>query len=59
MALENKGRGGKSVTVVRGLALAPDALLVLARELRAACGCGGTVKDGGLRGLFCELWTAV
>ena len=30
VALENKGRGGKSVTVVRGLALAPDALLVLA-----------------------------
>lgn len=46
VALENKGRGGKSVTVVRGLALAQDALLVLARELRAACGCGGTVKDG-------------
>jgi translation initiation factor 1 len=46
VALENKGRGGKSVTVVRGLALAPDALLVLARELRTACGCGGTVKDG-------------
>jgi len=45
VALENKGRGGKSVTVVRGLPLAPDALLVLARELRAACGCGGTVKD--------------
>ena len=46
MALENKGRGGKSVTVVRGLPLAPDALLVLAKDLRTACGCGGTVKDG-------------
>ena len=46
MALENKGRGGKSVTVIRGLPLAPDALLVLAKELRTACGSGGTVKEG-------------
>jgi len=46
VALENKGRGGKSVTVVRGLPLAPDALLVLAKELRTACGSGGTVKEG-------------
>jgi translation initiation factor 1 len=44
--LENKGRGGKSVTVVRGLPLAADGLAVLARDLRAACGSGGTVKDG-------------
>lgn len=46
MALESKGRGGKSVTVVRGLPLAPDALAALAKALRTACGCGGTVKDG-------------
>ena len=44
--LENKGRGGKSVTVVRGLPLSAEDLAVLARELRAACGSGGTVKDG-------------
>jgi translation initiation factor 1 len=43
---ETKGRGGKAVTVVRGLALEPAALDELARQLRAACGSGGTVKDG-------------
>lgn len=43
---ETKGRGGKSVTLVRGLALAPDALAALGKQLRTACGSGGTVKDG-------------
>lgn len=43
---QTKGRGGKAVTVVSGLALAPDALAVLGKQLRTACGCGGTVKDG-------------
>ena len=44
--LETKGRGGKSVTVVRGLPLEPVALAAVAKQLRAACGCGGTAKDG-------------
>ncbi|CAB3638661.1 translation initiation factor Sui1 [Achromobacter pestifer] len=43
---ETKGRGGKSVTLVRGLALDPVALGVLGKQLRTACGSGGTVKDG-------------
>jgi translation initiation factor 1 len=43
---ETKGRGGKSVTLVRGLALDADALTALAKQLKAACGSGGTVKDG-------------
>ena len=43
---ETKGRGGKGVTVVRGLALDGDALAAAARKLKAACGVGGTVKDG-------------
>ncbi|MFD4839311.1 translation initiation factor Sui1 [Achromobacter sp. NPDC058515] len=43
---ETKGRGGKSVTLVRGLALDPAALGVLGKQLRTACGSGGTVKDG-------------
>lgn len=43
---ETKGRGGKAVTVVRGLALEPKALDALAKRLRTACGTGGTVKDG-------------
>jgi translation initiation factor 1 len=43
---ETKGRGGKAVTLVRGLALAEPALNSLGKQLRTACGAGGTVKDG-------------
>jgi translation initiation factor 1 len=43
---ETKGRGGKSVTLVKGLALEAAALALLAKQLKAACGSGGTVKDG-------------
>ena len=43
---ETKGRGGKAVTLVRGLPLDDAALAALAKQLRAACGAGGTVKDG-------------
>lgn len=43
---ETKGRGGKGVTLVRGLALDPLALAVLGKQLKTACGAGGTVKDG-------------
>jgi translation initiation factor 1 len=43
---ETKGRGGKTVTVVRNLRLSPDDLKALGRHLRQACGSGGTVKDG-------------
>jgi translation initiation factor 1 len=43
---ETKGRGGKAVTVVRGVALAGEPLAQLGKQLRAACGAGGTVKDG-------------
>ena len=43
-----KGRGGKTVTVVRGLPLEAMALARLGKELRTACGSGGTVKDGVL-----------
>lgn len=43
---DSKGRGGKTVTLVRGLPLADAELAVLARQLRSTCGSGGTVKDG-------------
>jgi translation initiation factor 1 len=43
---ETKGRGGKSVTVIRGLPLEAPALVQLGKQLKAACGSGGTVKDG-------------
>jgi len=43
---ETKGRGGKSVTVVRGVAGDAAALHLMGQQLKAACGSGGTVKDG-------------
>ena len=43
---EKAGRGGKTVTVVRGALLDPAALQALGKRLKAACGSGGTVKDG-------------
>ncbi len=43
---ETKGRGGKGVTVVRGLGLDDAALAALGKKLKAACGVGGTAKDG-------------
>ena len=43
---ETKGRGGKAVTVVRGAPLDAAALVKFGQELKAACGTGGTVKDG-------------
>jgi translation initiation factor 1 len=43
---ETKGRGGKAVTLVRGVALGADALAVLGKQIKAACGSGGTVKEG-------------
>ena len=45
---ETKGRGGKAVTLVRGLALDDAALAALGKRLRTACGAGGTLKDGVL-----------
>ena len=42
------GRGGKTVTVVTGLALDPVALVALSTRLKSACGTGGTVKSGAL-----------
>ncbi|MBK9363889.1 MAG: translation initiation factor Sui1 [Rubrivivax sp.] len=45
---ERQGRGGKTVTVVRGLPLADAELQALGKQLRAACGSGGTARDGTL-----------
>ncbi len=46
VSLQTKGRGGKSVTLVKGLPLDAEGLAALAKQLRNACGSGGTVKDG-------------
>jgi translation initiation factor 1 len=45
---ETQRRGGKTVTVVRGVPLPADELAALGKRLRAACGAGGTLKDGVL-----------
>lgn len=54
---QTKGRGGKSVTLVKGLALEAAALALLGKQLRTACGSGGTVKDGviEIQGDHCDL----
>ena len=41
-----QGRSGKGVTLVSGLPLAPAELAALAKQLKALCGCGGTVEAG-------------
>jgi translation initiation factor 1 len=53
---ESGGRAGKTVTVIKGLALPAPALVELARQFKATCGTGGTVKDGAieLQGDHCE-----
>ena len=46
VARETQGRGGKGVTVITGLGLAPPELEALARELKQRCGSGGRTIDG-------------
>lgn len=43
---ETKGRGGKGVTLIKGLALAEPDLKAMATRMKQLCGTGGTVKDG-------------
>ena len=43
---ETMGRKGKGVTVVKGVALDAAGLTALGKQLKTACGSGGTVKDG-------------
>ena len=43
---ETQGRGGKTVTVIKGLPLAADALQALASRLKKKCGVGGAAKGG-------------
>ena len=53
---EVKGRAGKGVTVVKGLSLDAASLAQLGKQLKTACGSGGTVKDGAIevQGDHCE-----
>jgi translation initiation factor 1 len=43
------GRGGKTVTIVTGFTgIGLPEKEALAKKMRSACGCGGTVKDGDI-----------
>jgi len=42
---DSKGRGGKTVTLVKKLALSEEDMKDLAKKLKQICGSGGTVKD--------------
>lgn len=46
VAKSRKGRGGKTVTAVRGVVGSASELDALARELKKALGCGASVEDG-------------
>ncbi|MFZ6029443.1 MAG: translation initiation factor [Chloroflexota bacterium] len=43
---ESKGRGGKTVTLVKNLVLSEEDLKTLSKQIKQACGTGGTIKDG-------------
>ncbi|MCZ2720287.1 translation initiation factor [Marinomonas sp. 15G1-11] len=43
---ETKGRKGKGATLITDLALNSTELAKLAKEIKAKCATGGTVKDG-------------
>jgi translation initiation factor 1 len=48
LRMEKKGRGGKTVTVVYGLPQNAGFLDDLAKELKRACGAGGTTTADGV-----------
>ena len=43
---ETKGRNGKAVITISGLAEGAEKLTEIAALLKKKCGCGGSVKDG-------------
>jgi translation initiation factor 1 len=43
---ETQGRGGRTVTTVRGVPVSAEGLRELAGELKRRCGSGGTARDG-------------
>lgn len=46
VSMERAGRGGKTVSLVRGFVGSNDDLQALGKMLKQACGVGGTAKDG-------------
>jgi len=45
LSYETAGRKGKGVTLIAGLPLSEEKLLVLAKQLKSQFGIGGSVKD--------------
>ena len=43
---ETKGRKGKGVTLIKGLAMDAATLVLMGKKLKVMCGSGGTVKEG-------------
>ena len=46
LAMERAGRGGKTVTIIRGFIGSEDDMNALCKLLKQKCGVGGSVKDG-------------
>ena len=46
VSIEKKGRGGKTVTVIKGFVGNDDDLKELGKLLKTKCGVGGSAKDG-------------
>lgn len=45
VSIEKKGRGGKTVTLVKGFVGKDEDLKALSKSLKTKCGVGGAVKD--------------
>jgi translation initiation factor 1 len=48
VAVERKGRGGKTVTLVTHLGLSNDALDAWVSDMKRSLGCGGTAEDDAI-----------
>lgn len=46
LSMERAGRGGKTVTLIKGFVGTDSDLQTLAKQLKQKCGVGGTAKDG-------------
>ena len=46
VSIEKKGRGGKTVTLIKGFVGTEDDLKELTKSLKSQCGVGGTAKEG-------------
>lgn len=46
VSMEKKGRGGKTVTLIKGFEGSEEDLKELGKLLKTKCGVGGTAKDG-------------